>query len=647
MTQYLSAQFDEVSKSQGINHFSNTALLMGGGILSFDYNNDGNEDLYLTGAGNRDVLYHNTGDGFVDISYHSNVMSLTTGIYTSGVISGDVNKDGCEDVFITTFDDSPNKLFLGNCEGVFNDVSLDWNLNDDIARSSGAVFIDYDNDGFLDLYVINYVKNSHNLVDNNGSVVGFDHECYTNFLYKNRSGLTFDKIQLNMNDGCGLAVTGSDYDNDGNIEVFVINDFGEWVEPNKVYSFDEEMIEDVANSVGLDIELYGMGITSGDVNGDSYLDYYVTNLGSNSLLIYNKDSLSYVDKAQEMGVDNTYAFDDVFATGWGANFLDFDNDTDLDLFVANGYVSAAAFLKNAEKDPNIFFIYEDGLFSEATTNLGLYCDWINRSSIQTDFNNDGLIDLVVSTLDFSTNSNKHTLVYKNESASNNSFVKVNLKGVISNPNAFGSRVEIWINGQKQIRDIISGGSHASQNSQIAHFGCGNATVLDSMKISWPSGKKHFFENLDVNRTYSIIEDKETLFIAGCMDSMDRNYDSEATMNYGCKSFIKVGCMNPESANYDEDATFDSGDCLEQIITSSKNTDKQLFWFDQENSTLEFQDDMNNPLGKLLIISLDGRKVLDENINEEKIKLDDLEAGLYVAMRFIQNSSIQKLKFVKK
>jgi len=311
-----SAQFDEVSKSLGIDHFSNTALLMGGGVLSFDYNNDGNQDIYLTGAGNTDALYHNTGTRFIDISYHSNIMSFTDGVYTSGVISGDVNRDGCEDIFVTTFDDSSNRLFLGNCEGVFTDVTQEWNLSDDIARSSGAVFIDFNNDGYLDLYVINYVKNSNNVVNSNGSVVGFDHECYTNFLYENVDGFEFSKQRLNINDGCGLAVTGSDFDNDGDVELFVINDFGEWIEPNKVYSFEGGMMENIANSVGLDIGLYGMGIASGDINGDGHLDYYITNLGRNAFLVYNEETKSYQDHAELMGIDNTYAYDNVFATGW-------------------------------------------------------------------------------------------------------------------------------------------------------------------------------------------------------------------------------------------------------------------------------------------------------------------------------------------
>lgn len=642
----LSAQFDEVTKRKGVEHFSNTALLMGGGILSFDYNNDGNQDLYLTGAGNTDALYHNTGSDFVDISYHSNIKSFTEGVYTSGVISGDVNRDGCDDVFITTFDDSSNRLFLGDCQGVYTDVTEEWNLSNDLARSSGAVFLDFNNDGYLDLYVINYVKNSRNIVDGNGRVIGFDHECYKDFFYENIGGQSFAGRDLNGEDGCGLAVTGSDFDNDGEVELFVINDFGEWIEPNQVYSFDNGNMEEIASTVGLDIGLYGMGIASGDINGDGHLDYYITNLGRNVLLVYDTNSQTYVDRAEPMGVENTYSYEDVFATGWGTNFIDFDNDTDLDLFVANGYISAAAFLKNAEQDPNMFYRNDNGSFVESADDFGLFCDWINRSSIQTDFNNDGLQDLVVSTLDFSTESDKYTLLYENESSQANSFVKVSLKGVSSNPNAFGSRIEIWINGSKQIRDVISGGSHASQSSQVAHFGCGIATRIDSMAISWPSGAIHFFKDIDVNTFYHVVEDQEALFIAGCMDEDDPNFNESATINSGCTALIRVGCMDPESSNFDPQATHDSGECTTRVTTGFDELRSRYLWFNHKSSTLQMTLIPDAGFEKLVIVSLSGKKVFEEYSRKETISVEHLETGLYIAILYQENGNIEKLKFVK-
>ena len=241
-----SQTFTEVSNSSGVDHLFQQFANMGGGGVFFDYNNDGWEDLYLTSGKGKDHLYENLGDGSFSLITDS-WLNLTAEYYTVGVISGDVNNDGYRDLYITTWRGEENSgnlernlLFINNGDGTFSEKGIEYGLS--IASfSMGASMLDYNNDGFLDIYTVNYVESSAFLYDSDGEINGFDHDCFENQFYKNNGDGTFSEISAALglhNNGCALAVMPTDFDQDNDADLYIANDFGEFIVPNTILRND-------------------------------------------------------------------------------------------------------------------------------------------------------------------------------------------------------------------------------------------------------------------------------------------------------------------------------------------------------------------------------------------------------------------------
>ena len=512
--------FTEVSRSLGIDYAALPNFLMGGGGVFFDYNNDGYLDLYFTGGNRRDLLYKNNGDGtFTEVGEAAGILE-TEEYYSMGVATGDVDNDGDRDLFIATFgreaDQFARNLFYrNNGDGTFTEVGTSVGITHP-SYSASASFGDVNMDGYLDIYVANYVITQGSIeTDAQGNIIAFSPECHPNFLYLNNGDGTFSESAALLgldnvfegNGGCGLAVAFTDYDNDSYPDIYIANDFGEWASSNKLYrnNHPQELFQDVSLETRMNIQMFGMGIAIGDYDEDQDLDYYVTNIRGN-VLLQNQGNGTFADVAPILGVDNVFT-GDKFTTGWGAVFFDYDNDSYLDLALANGFVGTEPIISTAVRDEDkLYHNNGDGTFTDVSVQEAFNNAEINRGIIVGDYDNDGDLDVFVSVLEDFESVDPHMLLYRNDLDNDFNWLKVDLRGTRSNRDGFGSRLRLFAGNRTLLREIDGGSSFASQNSTTAHFGLGTIDAIDSLEVIWPGGNRQMLRSLDVNQHITITEE---------------------------------------------------------------------------------------------------------------------------------------------
>lgn len=490
--------FVPLQDSIGLNHLFHPIANIGGGAIILDVNNDGFKDVYLTGGINPDqLLLNNNGESYTDISQEAGI-NIINNYYTMGGVSGDFNRDGYEDIFLTTWRfvetwGAPvapvvNLMLLNNGDNTFSNVGGIAGILHP-AFSASATLLDIDHDGYLDIYVANYME-THGFIysETDGSVIGFAHECAENQLYINQAGQTFinQAETYGVNDsGCGLAAIATDYNADGHTDLMVINDFGEWVIPNALFKASESGFENVAEATGADIGLYGMGVAIGDYDEDGDFDYYITNMGNNALLKQESGGV-FTEVAEGAGVLNG-SHGDKLTTGWGTAFFDYDNDSYLDLYVSNGFMPSAPFIANAFYDPNkLYQNNQDGTFTDIAPMVGLRDTAVSHGAAIVDFNNDGLLDILqVNTYHQLSEAPTGAVLYLNQTQNDNHFVGFELRGVTANPHGIGARVELYAGGRMLIREVDGGSSHASHSDKRVHFGLGQMSQIDTVLIYWP------------------------------------------------------------------------------------------------------------------------------------------------------------------
>jgi len=508
---FAQATFQEVSQQAGISHYQKSELHLGGGVAVFDLDNDGWEDIYLTGGELRDKLYRNNGDGtFTDIAIAAG-FGLTAAVNTLGVVTGDIDNDGFRDVLLLTELNFENMLYRNNGNGTFTRLVTGLGVSTP-ERSVSATFGDVNKDGLLDIYIANYVRETGILFNENNHVAGFSHTCDADRLFINNGDLTFTEstVAYGINQqGCGLAAAFTDFDDDGTADIMVVNDFGQWIVPNALYRnlHPTTAFEDVSETMGMDGGFYGMGVAIGDYDRDGDLDYYMTNLGRNFL--YRNDGESFTEVADEAGVLND-SVNGLNATGWGTFFFDSDNDGLLDLFIANGEIPSALFIANSLQDPDKLFMNNgDGTFTDGTDAAGLGSTQRSRGAAFGDFNNDGKLDVVVNTVKHNEPYQVSAKLYINTTDNGNHFLRVRVEGTTGNRDGFGSRVRIVVNGQSQMAEVDGGSGHASHNSTVVHFGLGNATMVDSLIVRFPSGIVNTLTAVVANQIVTVVEDLVT------------------------------------------------------------------------------------------------------------------------------------------
>lgn len=492
---------------------------IGSGVALFDYDNDGWLDIYFVNAGDtpgrdgRDEssganrLYRNDADGtFTDVTESAGVGDVG---YGTGVCVGDYDNDGWEDVFVTGFGGTTLYRNLG--DGIFRDVTRDAGVYVD-RWTTAAAFGDIDADGDLDLYVARYCDwtfEKHGTCHEHGAEVYCgpeDYEGDADVLLLNRGDGTFEDAtdSAGIADAAGksLGVLILDYDEDGDRDIYVANDGT----PNLLFSnLADGTFEEVAWLVGIDGDDAGnaqgsMGVDFGDYNGDGRRDLIVTNFQRQYNTLYRNDGGGfYADVSFIAGLGESLPH-----VSWGTAFFDADNDGRLDLFIANGHIQS----KIADYDPTTTYVQRNRLYHNAgesgfvdvtdASGDGLALAKVSRGAAFGDIDNDGDIDIVVS------NANDSPDLLRNGTVGGG-YLTVDLVGVASPRSGVGAEVRAYVGASQALREPRSGGSYVSQNDRRAHIGLGSARVVDRLEVRWPSGAVDSFEDIQANRRIRIVE----------------------------------------------------------------------------------------------------------------------------------------------
>jgi len=493
---------------------------MAGGSIIVDYNNDGWPDIFFVNggsfvdkqkaAGARHRLYRNNKDGtFTDVTATSGIGVSGFGM---GACSADYDNDGWPDLYITSV--GGNKLYHNNGSGAFTDVTDKAGVGSQLWSASCA-FGDIDNDGYVDLYVTNYVDFS---VQNNkycvytGDTRVYCHPNVYNgvpdILYRNNGDGTFTDVSraagIYRPDGKGLGVVFGDYDGDGWIDIYVANDSTpNFLFHNKGKGVFEEVGLLAGVAVGSDGQaLAGMGTDMGDVDGDGLLDIFVTNLDRQTHNLYrNLGKGLFADVTFESGVgEATLPF-----VGFGAVFFDYDNDTDLDLAIANGDVidNVSLFRDSTSYEQRNLLLQNDGMgkFRDVgpASGPGFALKKPSRSLSAADIDNDGDLDLLIG------NVGQTADLLRNDGGNNSNSLSIRTVGSKSNRDGIGARLKLTIGGKVLLQEVRAGSSYLSQSDLRVHFGMGKAPRAERLEIRWPSGAVEMLQDVEANQILTVTE----------------------------------------------------------------------------------------------------------------------------------------------
>lgn len=500
--------FIEVSEQAGIDfiHYPNSAEVvpLGAGVVVFDYNNDQMHDVYFVNTSGPNGLFRNNGDGtFTDVALQAGVDDDEGKGY--GACAADYDNDGDSDLWVTNSGGS--KLFRNNSDGTFSEVTAQANLArlDAGFRSTGCAWGDYDLDGWLDVVVVRYLGEPVNVYQLTATA-----KLQPLALFHNQADGTFVETTFLLGDpalsgtvapkerssiyGAGFQPVWFDMDNDNDLDLYVCNDFGSVLMPNRLWRNNGDgTFDDVSIQTGADLAILCMGIAVGDYDLDGFLDLFVTN-GQPNFLLHNVAGERFDVEAAPIVLPD---LPDVDLMTWGAMFVDVDNDGDEDLFAINGPVQWW-FQRNY---PNVFLRNEgQGVFRDVSASVGLDQLDHGRGGAYLDFNNDGCLDLVVANL------KQPAKLYQNACNDPHHWLKVKLAGTVSNRDGIGARIKISVGETTQIREVSGGSSHLSQHPLEVHFGLGTATGVETVEVRWPSGIVQTLTNVKGDQRLLILEE---------------------------------------------------------------------------------------------------------------------------------------------
>ena len=337
-------------------------------------------------------------------------------------------------------------------------------------------------------------------------------------LYHNNGDGTFTDVSRLLGDPSGPTMTGPlgnlwgagfqpgwvDYDNDADLDLYVVNDFGGDLQPNVLWRNDGPgpdgawEFTDVSKSSGAEVEIFGMALAVGDYNLDGFFDLFMTNVGQNMLLTNKGDGQGFDISTVEAGAGVGLTAQGL-RVAWGTFFFDYDNDRDEDLYVVSGFLNASN-IDNPEDQPNVLLRNNgDGTFTDISPGSGAEDPGVGRGGVFLDYDNDGCLDI------FLSNLRQKARLLRNLCDSGNNWLEIELEGTDSNRDGIGARITVVAGTSTQMREIAAGSSQMGQNMLQAHFGLGPALLADRVSIRWPSGKVQVLENVAVNQRMTVTE----------------------------------------------------------------------------------------------------------------------------------------------
>jgi len=529
-----SARFTDITASSGItfqhfsSHTSKKYLIetMGAGVALFDFDNDGRLDLFLVnGAPISDPspkgtipqktdprhwnrLYHQEQDGtFKDVTEKAGVQG--TG-YGMGVAVGDYDNDGYEDFYVTAY--GGNQLYHNNGDGTFTDVTAHAGVAGG-GWSTSAAWVDLDGDGLLDLVVARYLQWDFEDIWCGEHKPGYRAYCHPDqfrpippLVYHNDGNGHFTEVSQKSNfakPGKGLGIAIADYNRDGRIDVFVANDsVPEFLYENKGNgTFDEVGLISQA-AVDADGRTFaGMGVDFADYNNDGLPDLIVTTLAYQRFALFKNNgdgTFSYASQNSSLGA-MTYLH-----SGWGVQFLDYDNDGTKDLLAGRGHVMDTVeqnFPQLSYREPLLLAKNTSSSFVDVSATAGSVFSqaWSARGLAIGDIDNDGRVDAVVTTNDGPAH------VLHNDTSTQNHWLTLKLIGHESNRDAIGAEVTIVTPDGQQLATVTTAGSYLSSSDKRVHFGLGNNATVKRIDIRWPSGIRQTLTNVPGDRIVEIAE----------------------------------------------------------------------------------------------------------------------------------------------
>ncbi len=451
-----SNHFESVEPFLSGNYTFGDDLLWGAGGISFvDFNQDGWDDLTLGTSSGEPLMFFINNNGSLE---PVNALVDDTSDVRQ-ILWVDYDNDSDLDLFIGVLV-GQNRLFRNDGNLTFTDITASSGLNivDDLTY--GASFGDIDNDGDLDLYISNH------------TYIALEPYFTTNFLYENVGG-TFQDITFLSGTADSLKLSFctaiADFDQDGLQDIYLAND--RTVYKNVLFrNWGDNIFLDIAGNSDADIAISAMNTGVADFDNDNDLDIYITNTPDGNALLVNDGNASFTNMAEEYNLLHN-------KTSWGGNFMDIDNDLDLDLFVSTGFIQN----KITTVDTSFYYIQESGNFTkhivpfgESPTNL--------YGNAFGDFNNDGLLDVFVQSSD-----PFHHRLFENKVANSQNWLKVELKGTQSNSMGIGTWVRVFVGDAVLTRYLLCGEAFLAQNSNQLHFGLRDNNMVDSIQVSWLSG----------------------------------------------------------------------------------------------------------------------------------------------------------------
>ena len=469
-----------------------------------DYNNDGWLDLYVTGNLEPNTLYLNNGDSTFSLSDLNGQVSLPDAV-SGGALWADYDNDGWRDLYVLNY--GSNALFRNNEGQGFTEVAVEAGVAD-TGKGSSATWGDFDRDGFLDLYVVNWSC----LPECQPETL----ELNRDRLYRNNGDGSFtdvtDWLETSKTLGAGFAASFFDADSDGDSDLYVVNDkmtnpIGNVLWRNDGAGCEGWCFTDISAEAGVDEKMHAMGLAVADYDNDSHLDLYATNMMNPMMLRKNLGDGTFEDMSESAGV--MVMDTDRRAVGWGTGFFDVDNDGYLDLYLATtgmrdaapGFYSGSAPAMEDFHHPYPDLLYKnngDGTFS-ALSNSSLN-EAATMGFAYADYNNDGRLDFVQG------NWNSGYALYKNTGSAGaaNNWLTVRLIGAGEvNRDAVGSRVYVIMSdGREQMQEVISGQGLGAGSDLALHFGCGETTI-ESLTVVWPNGERRTFEDVPSNQVWEL------------------------------------------------------------------------------------------------------------------------------------------------